>query len=99
MFNPEILAHPYNNALRQFMFQILQGSFAEHEGMLERFMGEVKSEKDYAAFTKLFMAVYESAFLKAVEQNREALERIGYRATITAPEKKPEQHDIFNRQN
>jgi hypothetical protein len=79
----ELISSPYSGGAKKFLFQILQEKYADHEPWVERIAENVKTAKDYEAMGKLFLAVYEAAYLKAVEQHREILEKHGLRVTVS----------------
>jgi len=67
------------------MFEIMQERFQENEQIIERVAVSLATEKDTTDFLKLVADLYESAYMKAVKDHREQLEKIGLVANVRSP--------------
>ena len=67
--------------VKKISFEILQERYAQNEPILER-LSHNMTESDTKAFVKLLTDVYEIAYLKAVNDHKEQLTKIGLTAKI-----------------
>ncbi len=73
-------------AIKKYMFDILQHKFPEHEHFIERMVGGLVTEKDYESFSKFVAIIYETGYLKAVNDYKGELAKIGLKVSVV-PEK------------
>ena len=64
------------------MFEVLKERYAQNENIIERVGAHLVTEDDVKSFYKLITDVYEKAYLKAVQDHREQLEKAGFAARI-----------------
>ena len=84
------MGKPFQVAIKKLMFQLLEERYKKHEDTIERAAAAVVTDKDYEAFAKMMVDVYEKAYLSAVKQHKEILEAQGLKANIIMPEPKKE---------
>lgn len=68
--------------LKKVMFEVVQERYKQNEEIIERLGVALSTEKDVKDFLKLITDVYETAYLKAVRDHREQLEKMGLVANI-----------------
>ena len=92
-----LLNKPYQTSIKKFLHQILEERYGKHENIIERVSDSISSAKDYEAFSKLMLDVYEKAFMSAVNQHKEVIEAHGFKTKIVKPEaeKKDSSPKIF----
>lgn len=67
------------------MQQFLAERYPQNKDIVERIGHNLVTEKDFTDFMKLVVDVYESAYLKAVDQYRVYLEKIGIKVEVSHP--------------
>lgn len=70
------------NQIKKVMFDLLQERYSPNEQIIERLGSSLSTEKDVKEFFKLVTDIYEGAYLKAVKDHREQLEKMGLVANI-----------------
>ena len=77
-------ANPRVNSLKKVMFDVLKERFAQNEQIVDRIGHSLVTQEDMNQFLKLVTDVYEVAYLKAVNDHRGQLEKLGLEVTITS---------------
>jgi hypothetical protein len=78
----QALSNPLGIVVKKYMFDVLQERYLKHEDIIERVSHSLATRCDVEKFGKLILEVYEAGFMKAVNDNKEAWERLGYKPTI-----------------
>lgn len=78
------LSNPKSHYIKKSMFEILQDRYAKHEAMLERIAHSLATEKELRDFLAMAIDIYEIGFMKAVEDQKEQLEKLGLGVKITS---------------
>ena len=66
------------------MFEILKEKYPKHEILLERIGSALQTDKDLKEFFSLIIDVYEVGFMKAVDEHKEQLQKLGLGVKITS---------------
>jgi len=83
----QFMTNPKTFAIKKYMFEILHQKYPEHEQIVERMANSIMTEKDFTDFNKLVAAIYETGYLKAVNDYRDQLAKMGLKVSVV-PEKK-----------
>jgi len=81
----DYMSNPRGHYLKKTMFEVLQERYAQNEQIIERMGVTLLTESDLAAFMKMVGDIYEMAYLKAVNDHREQLQKAGLVARIVPP--------------
>lgn len=83
-------------AIKKHMFEILKERYGDNEKFIERIAAAITTKDDYESFGKFITDVYETGFLRAVNEYKEQFTKMGMRVNIV-PEEKPKNpsHRIF----
>ena len=84
----DYLSNPKGHILKKTMFEVLQGRYLQNEQILERLSVSLMTENDLKSFMKLVTDVYEIAYLKAVNDQKEQLQKLGFVANVVSQPKK-----------
>lgn len=79
--------NPRGHYLKKTMFEVLKERYAQNEQIIERMGVTLLTESDLNAFVKMIGDVYELAYMKAVNDHREQLQKAGLVARIVPSEK------------
>lgn len=85
------LQNQYPTASKRFFLQLLSQNIAgKHWRIIEKICESIiNDEGDYKQLGALVAQIYESGYLCALNQHKEALASVGLEATIVPPPKKP----------
>lgn len=86
--------NPFPTSLKKFLFEILGNKFEQHDIVIDKLCDNVSSPKEFERISKFIVAIYESGYLKSVEQHREILSKAGIETHVVA-EKKQVEPTIF----
>jgi len=78
------LSNPRSHYIKKSMFEILKERYGKNEQILERLSSQLIVEKDLKDFLAMIIDVYEIGFLKAVEDQKEQLKKLGLGVKITS---------------
>ena len=78
----QYMANPRGFAIKKFMFEVLREKYSDHEQLIERVSHGLTTDKDFDAFGKLVAVIYESGYLKAVNDYKGQLTKMGLKVTV-----------------
>jgi len=78
------LSNPRSQYIKKSMFEILKERYGKNEQILERLSSHLIVEKDLKDFLAMIIDVYEIGFLKAVEDQKDQLKKLGLGVKITS---------------
>lgn len=81
----EYMQNPRSHILKKTMFEVLKERFSQNEQIIERMSATLVTEGDLNLFMKMVSDVYEIAYMKAVADHREQLQKVGLVAKIVSP--------------
>ena len=84
----DYFSNPRGHYLKKTMFEVLKERYAQNEQVIERLGVALLTEGDLNAFLKMVGDIYEMAYMKAVNDHREQLQKAGLIAKIVSSEKK-----------
>jgi len=90
------LANPYSRSLKKFIFDVLGHRYNDkHDELLERIAHSLVTRQDVEGFSKLISDVYESAYMKCLNDHKELMQKMGHNVTVTPGEPESESAPIF----
>lgn len=78
----DLMANPKSFYVKKYMAQFLGHKYPKHEQILERVCSVIVTDHDYEAFGKMITDIYEAAYLKAVRDHGEQLEKLGFKVSV-----------------
>ncbi len=87
----------YADGIKKLLFEVLKQKYSEHELTIDRMANNINNPKDYELIGKLLVAIYETAYMKAVEEHREVLSKYGMNVEIIAKKPIEEKDKIFKK--
>ena len=85
----EMAMNPYGRMLKQPMMEVLGNRYPKHQEILERLSRSMATQPDMEKFLAMIIDVYEVAYTKAVDEQREALRQRGFDVSIKKPKEEP----------
>lgn len=73
--------------IKKTMFDVLQEKYSQNEPIIDRLGVTLLTENDLKSFMKLVADIYETAYLKAVNDHKEQLQKAGLVARIVPGDK------------
>lgn len=89
----QAMANPYKHGVRKNCFELLQEKFSDHEDLIEKITEGINSDKDYKKFSQFIVALYEKGYLRAINEHKEQLKNMGYKAKIVTSDPVPDKTD------
>ena len=78
----DYLNNPRGHHLKKTMFDVLKERYAQNEQIIDRLGVTLLTEGDLNNFMKMVADIYESAYMKAVEDHKEQLQKAGLIARV-----------------
>lgn len=80
------ISNPKAHYVQKSMFQLLQDRYVKHQDIVERVGVSLLTDKDVQAFLQMAVEIYEVGYLKAVDDYKVQLEKMGIKATVVHPD-------------
>ena len=74
--------NPRGHYLKKTMFDVLKERYAQNEQIIDRLGVTLLTESDLNDFMKMVGDIYESAYMKAVNDHKEQLQKAGLVARV-----------------
>lgn len=88
--------NPQAVAIKRYLFDLLKERYEKNQRYIDRLAVGTLTREDYESLGKLLADVYESGFVRAVEQYKEQMSKLGLRVNIVAEKTPPQGPSIFN---
>lgn len=84
------LGNPRIPQLKKVIYEILKNKYPPHDVIIERIGYALQTEKDIKDFLKFVSDVYEVSYLKAIDDHKEQLKKLGMVAKVVPDQKSKE---------
>lgn len=85
---PFLFQNPQSITIKRYLFEILKEKYTKNEKFIDRLASNISTKEDYEGLSMLIADIFETGFLRAVDQYKEQLTKLGVRVDIV-PEQKP----------
>lgn len=93
---PFLNQNPQALAIKRYLFELLKERYSRNERFIDRLSSQIMTKEDYENLGIFITDVFETGFLKAMNEYKEQFEKMGMRVNIVAEEKpKDPNHRIF----
>jgi len=92
---PFLNQNPQSVAIKRYLFDLLKERYERNKGYIERISLATLTSEDYESLGRLMADVYESGFVRAVDQYKEQMSKLGLRVNIVSEKSKPTGSSIF----
>lgn len=82
-------------AIKKYMFEMLKERYSRNERFVDRLASTVVTKDDYESLGGLMADVYEAGFVRAVDQYKEQLAKVGMKVSIVPESQQPQGKPIF----
>lgn len=86
---PFMMQNLHSSAIKKYLFELLKGRYVRNEKFIDRISATITTKEDYEALGNLVVDIFETGFMKAVDEYREQFAKMGMKVSIV-PDKKPE---------
>lgn len=86
--------NPQAVAIKKYLFEILRERYARSSGYIDRLALGTMTREDYESLGALVADIYESGFMRAVDQYKSQMARLGMKVEVV-PEGKPSAGDAI----
>lgn len=76
------MVNPRSYVIKKFMFEFLKGKFQEHEKIIDRIIISINTDDDMQDFSKMMIDLYETAYMRAVDDHRDQLAKMGLNVKV-----------------
>lgn len=91
---PFMFQNPQSMAIKKYLFEMLKERYGRNERFIERIANLISTKEDYDGLGSLITDIYETGFLKAVNEYKDQFAKMGMKVSVV-PEEKPK--DAGNR--
>lgn len=93
---PFLNQNPQALAIKRYLFELLKERYSRNERFIDRLSSQIMTKEDYENLGIFITDVFETGFLKAMNEYKEQFEKMGMKVNIVAEEKpKDPNHRIF----
>ena len=76
--------NPLAYGIKKHLFEVLKHRYADNEAIVEKLAAQTLTEPQYEEFGNFIAAIYEAGYLKAVDDHKEQLEKMGFEAKVVS---------------
>lgn len=87
--------NPQAVAIKRYLFEMLKDRYRKNERYIDRVALSTVTREDYESLGALLADVYESGFMRAVEQYKENISRLGLKVEVVPEERQKSGKPIF----
>lgn len=91
--------NPQATAVRKYLFEILKDRYQKNSDYIDRLAAGVATKKDYESLGALVADIYESGFVRAVDQYRDQISKMGMSVSVVPEQKTERKKSIFGDQS
>lgn len=77
------MSNPMAHYIKKSMFELLKERYGKHEQIIDRIGNSLTTEKDMKDFISMMIDTYEVGFVRAIDEQRDKLEKLGLGVRIT----------------
>jgi hypothetical protein len=85
----EMMGNPRSQQIKKVMYEILKERYGNNEQIIERISTCLTTDYDMQSFFKIVTDIYEKAYMKAVNDHKDQLKKLGLSARIVDPSDYP----------
>jgi len=80
------MSNPMAHHIKRSMFELLKEKYGKHEQIVERVSHTLVTEKDMKDFLSMMVEIYEMGFVRAIDEQKDKLAKLGFGVRITGRE-------------
>lgn len=85
---PFLSQNPQSIAIKRYLFELLKERYSRNEKFIDRIASQIVTKEDYENLGVFMTDVFETGFLKAVNEYKNQFEKMGMKVNVV-PEEKP----------
>lgn len=95
---PFLFQNPQSITIKKYLFEILKDKYPKNEKFIDRLASNISTKEDYEGLSMLIADIFETGFLRSVDQYKEQLSKMGMRVNIVPEEKPINSKKIFDQE-
>jgi len=76
----------YQTAVKKYLYEMLKEKYTNHQQIIERITSTIVTEKDVKDFGDFIATLYETAYMRAVNEYKGIIEKMGYTIGVHSKE-------------
>lgn len=93
------MQNPQSTAIRKYLFEVLKERYGRNGKYVERLAASALTKEDYEALGRLVADIYEAGFMRAMDQYKEQMSKLGMRVNVVPEKAAPAGPSIFGDQS
>lgn len=85
---PFMMQNLHSAAIKKYLFELLKGRYVRNEKFIDRISAGITTKEDYEALGSLVVDIFETGFMKAVDEYRDQFTKMGMKVNVV-PDRKP----------
>jgi hypothetical protein len=95
---PFMLQNPHALAIKKYLFEVLKERYSKNEKFIDRLTTTIATKEDYEGFGVFVTDLFETGFIRAVDQYKDQFAKLGMKVNIVAEEKPQVGKKIFDQE-
>lgn len=87
--------NPQAIAIKKYLFEILKERYGRSSGYIDRLAVGTMTRDDYESLGALVADIYEAGFMRAVDQYKEQMSKLGMKVEVVPEQRAPAGEPIF----
>jgi hypothetical protein len=75
-------SNPHSIAIKRYLFEVLKERYGRNEKYIDRMAAATLVQEDYEALGSLVVDIFEAGFLRAVDQYKEQMSKMGLKVDV-----------------
>ena len=93
-----MLQNPHALAIKKYLFEVLKERYSKNEKFIDRLTTTIATKEDYEGFGVFVTDLFETGFIRAVDQYKDQFAKLGMKVNIVAEEKPQVGKKIFDQE-
>lgn len=94
---PFMFQNIHSSAIKKYLFELLKERYSRNDKFIDRMASSITTKEDYESLGNLVVDIFETGFLKAVNEYKDQLAKMGMRVDIVAEQRpRTDGKKIFN---
>jgi len=87
--------NPHSVAIKKYLFEVLKERYRRNERYVERLAATTVVREDYEGLSTLVADLFEVGFLRAVDQYKDQIAKMGFKIDVVPESEPPKGDPIF----
>lgn len=93
---PLMFQNLHSSAIKKYLFEMLKDKYQRNEKFIDRLSAVVTTKEDYESLGMLVVDLFESGFMRAVDEYKGQMAKMGLKVNVVADQPAREGPKIFD---